>query len=1410
MSTQQSSQTLERQIRKQYNVLLRRSYDLLTNKTPLHVLMHLAIDSWFPIERHSVAGDSDRQALQRAIACFQTAHALKFKLPNALRSPRLSAKTIRKYCALIIFTRTLGAVGTQQIDSDQPKVNLIFENPYAVHISTEMALLAFLENYATQYYTEIDVDNLHKLIEHGWTDVNNRALKLNNKIQSCINVIKHNKSQIRAINLFELLCNLPSHHKHATEKSPAHPLPEKSDSDDDDDDILAEMKQEEKDEQLHTAGNDESHSSQPAEVIISPMHKSPKSVESNKIESVPFSELIPNRRDIFDKLEPPFELTNFKSCQPSIVLKYVLDVLLVYEVEVSQQAKTESIDAQQQCEQLLNQIKQYAVKAMFAILRTPRKKHEDLYYLRQVKWLFRRLNISPSVAENYVNSVLRSGPQPLAMFPLSEQLDDTDGVDPLPITLVPPPPLMNVSDGQTEPIPMVPAINLLSQKSHSVKSPPKLTSPPKANNISTVSSSVATTVVLDKSPPKSVSPSVGQAVYSIPIIAADQAGSVRSNSSNPVNAVTIGTYANMIPKASQKTTPLVPQNKKVSKSSSVLANGLQFQYPKANSNVPSLTRQAVSFPVFNSRVLASSNDRLSVLSSSQTNPLASAKPTAVLGAPTVFSNINTRQSLSLSPSIRLGHININGSGSNGGASLKVKTPPSVGNHTSRTQKLQNQINELSSQLKSQQAKLQNQFQEQLAQYHKVQTDLLRKILAKPATTVANSSKTSSISIDNNVTSIHVDSDHSTDQSQVYTARLLQNKKNKRGGSPSPSPPSSLSSDGSKPGKRRKRRRRGKRGRKHSNSSKSGTAELTRKLEQKAIIRARVNERVHNQFECIKKNLDATFAGYPKNAAHSQAMTNQVCAQAIAFIVHVLMWFAIFVTPHKAVYTEQMAVAKAISHLHDTAHSQFLLHQSTLHYKINTLTRFVMYLLKQYIKLQHLPALKTAILAEMPSDNELHQNLATAFRANKLVAGIFLEIINLAKADNYIPSDKQYNELIITDEETFLYRYQFLQQKGIISRLDSELSNQPEHIKNPENLADLMTALALLQDKLDVKETIKSRIKAKNISIKQRAGFSDPTATMAGKKVATVNYGNQFRSPNFKNKNKNRRKTHTYNQCRNPANCRIHSRKKQNKPNNNWNKQQNNSPNYSNSKFKPNFNYNNQNSFNNQFQPSKYNSNNYNNNNNDFNFNPNNNNKPFKKTKFNRNWNKSWNSNSVKNNYNKSKRPNFKKKRRNFQQKQQNQQTRDYQNNHNNQNYRNQNNYNQNSRGYIQNPQSEQNQNYSHNKSFSGSKPNNSNPNIHAVNGRKHKFQKRKNKSYFNHDNYQGNQNQFQNKQHSQGPTHTHNNNNNHNNTHVNHAYIHTSNPVQIYNSDFESESDSSEIESLYFTTPYSNGLTYSA
>ena len=211
----------------------------------------------------------------------------------------------------------------------------------------------------------------------------------------------------------------------------------------------------------------------------------------------------------------------------------------------------------------------------------------------------------------------------------------------------------------------------------------------------------------------------------------------------------------------------------------------------------------------------------------------------------------------------------------------------------------------------------------------------------------------------------------------------------------------------------------------------------------------------------------------------------------------------------------MAIAKAITHLRSQASHQFEIYQTSLSTPISTVNKFVMYLLKQYIKQHQLSKLKQAILSEMPSEAELNQRFINSFQRNKLI-GIFNEIVTLAKNEQYIADDHQFKQLLIIDDDMFLHMFQFLTQKGYIDKIENRLTNQPDEIRSPESLANLWTALHLLETKQDKRQNIQARIQAQNIKIKQRQNFTDPTATVAGRSVATVNFG-RYNDRNNQNK-----------------------------------------------------------------------------------------------------------------------------------------------------------------------------------------------------------------------------------------------------------------------------------------------------
>ena len=181
---------------------------------PLHVLLHLGVDTFLDIKYHSVAGETDEQALSRFIGTVKEikTHHPQFKWPQALTSKNLSLKTLKKYCVLLILCLTVGTDITNKIDSDQYKVNTMFQNEFKSKIRTSDLLTQCLVSYVHLQFQDMQFrtifDQITAQITATWTSDNKRFHQLNDKLKNSMSSIKDNKDITRDISLFNLLPSL--------------------------------------------------------------------------------------------------------------------------------------------------------------------------------------------------------------------------------------------------------------------------------------------------------------------------------------------------------------------------------------------------------------------------------------------------------------------------------------------------------------------------------------------------------------------------------------------------------------------------------------------------------------------------------------------------------------------------------------------------------------------------------------------------------------------------------------------------------------------------------------------------------------------------------------------------------------------------------------------------------------------------------------------------------------------------------------------------------------------------------------------------------------------------------------------------------------------------------------------------
>ena len=420
---------------------------------------------------------------------------------------------------------------------------------------------------------------------------------------------------------------------------------------------------------------------------------------------------------------------------------------------------------------------------------------------------------------------------------------------------------------------------------------------------------------------------------------------------------------------------------------------------------------------------------------------------------------------------------------------------------------------------------------------------------------------------------------------------------------------------------------------NSNNSNSITSML-----QREVIKEQAKIQVRSTFDTVKQNFHATFHGFPTNSNGNETkIIQQTCDKAVAFIVDLIQWIVLYVEPNKSAYPETLALQAVVTKLRANAHRKFQLHQSRakLNDRVSTLKHFIVYIIENYVKVQNLHKLKVAVLAEMPTDFDLHLDVVSAFDSHSLITGIFLQIIDIVKEKGLFLNESDYTDLLITNKQIFYYRYQYFLDKKYISKFNSMLSDQKDHIRNPMNLENLMEAARLWQIQENKRKQIHAGIAAQQVKLRSKSSFHDPTSTIAGKNLAHAHYLDR------------KYQNHTYYECDHKHDCFWHKNEywykeklKRRRNNNNGNQQQSRpyrptpfksrypkSPNYpkssNHSKLK--------------FQPRFYNSK----------FNSNNNN-------YNRS--KSWNQNSIRERYNSRRKGRGGKSRRgkrNFNQRYQN-------------------------------------------------------------------------------------------------------------------------------------------------------------
>ena len=1240
---------------------------------PLRVCVHHALDPFFPTDLHVDKSHDDQQCFEHTKHKLHVAYNKKMSMPRALLGKNLTIVTLRTYCTTIMFLRAFGASVTDLVNHDYPMTTSIFNNSMLCKIQTYHMLIEFYEAYTLKH----SLPFINK-IEKYWKNASHVQTRVNDKIDKLRANVAHQKNVTIPFDIYALHTG-PLHMSLFFEKGPFYdydansslkkPKSTKHINNDDPSNPNShsrgrksspkQVKNKKKSHEIATSTNkqqsnveslDTNRETLPA--IADDTHKN-KIENTNKIDYDPYAEekaeaieyfkncdntsypvidtdevntvtsdvwtkLVPSRTDILVQMKPPFAITDITTCDPDIIVDYVLGILYPFDFEIKEHLSLTNDELEKtEYTRAHADLKSFAIEAMYALIRSAKEEQLRSQFQCVAKAVFIDLNILPIHANNIVDARYKHDPHRTlhCIFPFDENLGDEDGLIPLDISCVPRLRNPRKSYDPTEPLYAIPLPNSIAKDRKRMI--PHLATKIQINN-NTIESDTT------------------------------------SSRHTPIKIPSMFSADRVKNKQGKHTpTPHKPTN-------SVLQSGMNFSFPTRIANATTAIASAFGF-THNDKAKDSillDNKSLHSHSSHSSHSSRSSKRThrskrSHQSNRTKHSNSHTNSidpmklSFSGPRHVNLTHKRkkrykkVNRTPRSSDSQQEIAISPMNPEQEKSSQNPQALLTKMQLDLHNnalQMKQMEKQFQDKIHRFESILKDKDNKIKhlerelshsrsnslntrlsdasSSHSTTVEHSpfyvfqdaidhksqneyksddkrskrskhskhSKRTNQRSEGNVNSHnrhftrprHFDSDSNDSHSSKHSRSTNRsNKHHKRGNKNRKYHP--------KRGKHNSKNKRSHRHYEHFNeaSSDSSTDNDTyaRHLEYKALIQAQAKEKIKIGMDNVKNSFTAQFHGFPNNHTNSEQTIQLVCNQAIAFVINVLMWFAMSVKPNKTVYSEQMAIGKVVTHLRSQAKTHFQMYETGNHIKITTLHQFIMYLLKHYIKHHNLNALKQAILSEMPSDLEVKQSITGAFKPNKLISGLFNEIINLARAEQYITSASQYNDLIITDDDLFSHMYYFLDQIGIVNKIDQQLTNQPIHIKQPTNLADLETALLLLETKQDDRAKVKSRLKAKNIVIKRRSGHSDPTTTVAGKNVHQANFGRFNQSNRGKNKNhsyKHNNNNNRYNQGNRNNNYNYTN-------NNKYNKFKNNSPFYNNKSYNNNKN--------NQYNP-YYKNNNY--------------------------------------------------------------------------------------------------------------------------------------------------------------------------------------------------------------------------
>ena len=1099
----------------------------------------------------------------------KSANKNKLALPPALINKKMSKTTLRRYCKTIIFQMTFGRYVTMLIDKNEAVTTPIFKNMFKSKIHTVLTVFEFLDylnvkdkdnsRFKTKVNKEWNCPNLNKFhLEHvrkiekarenvanfpnSTIDINfyqtykgptfvpfictkdifyeHSNQKLKNKMKNKNNTkhIKNDESSLNR-NTRDLDDNQNTDSKSSMERKPLSTENKNTNYHMKNDNLVNDNKNTnhkqsdsvsnkiENKEIDHTKNESIQNKTNLHNVSVTYEEKNNDSESSNTDSDL----LEPTRSDYLTKLLPPFDVTDISTCKKEEIINYIQNILVVVYIEITQHTKDNTskqllLDYQRDQEK----VKESAITALYALIRSSHSEHQEQQFIQFAKYIFIQLDISPHNANYLINIYFKNDPSRSReiTFPFNEKLNHTDGITPSTIDNV----LVEYDENTNHT-----TVSVTTQPiSNKVEIPPMFDNKQPSNKKTNLENKPTT----DKS-----------SVFYLPHSMKDKTDSVQAPSTfqmtENVNSHDPSNSDHSEGNKPTKRDLLSPNKLKFGKNKNInnkrpntdhispmnvnLTNKKKQRTPPQSGSTSSARKSPRQRA---SQRINAQQERIRQLEqqlSIQNNQIEQLKYKNVQSS----AHFNS-ENIGIAPPMR-DSTNENNNNYEYDVDL-AQSPRETHNlidEQLNEQEKQSQFVEIdNSHVHSHNRHTQTTMPNQHSTQYNENNLLTSTDIANHNSPSYNSDEYDQYNENNN----NYENDNYYDD--IYNNDYNQFDDAKQSSSNNNNDNNTNNSTNHRDDRQNNRRNDDQQPYSHdddhtqhdnhrnNNNNNNNYSHQRETIEDyaekervKALIQAQMRETTKNKFANIRAQFSTVFYG---DSATPSANTN-VHNDAIVFVVKILIWHVMYVRPKKNVYTEDMAIDHITLYLKGSAQSEFTIYNSKHQEQITTINQFVMYILKKYIKHEHLPELRTVILSEMPPDASLRKGIASAFEQNKLTAGIHNQIIQLARTEQYITDNEQYNDLVITREDMFWHIYSFLDSKGYISKIEYQLNCEPKAIKQPTNMTDLDTALELFEKKQNERAAMKARTKAKKISHTQRMStVQDPTATMAGKNVTSVN------------------------------------------------------------------------------------------------------------------------------------------------------------------------------------------------------------------------------------------------------------------------------------------------------------------